>query len=94
MRGGANVTNQPMRKVLKPGAVYLSDCGHAVCIKCAGASALYTGRDISGQKVERVTVEDIHDWQRYDDLGPFTCDAGCTVLAPIAGPDGWPMVRA
>ncbi|MFO0931131.1 MAG: hypothetical protein U1E39_00315 [Planctomycetota bacterium] len=63
-----------------------------ICVKCAGMSALYTGRDISGQPVERVTVEDVRAWP--EDLGVLHCESNCTALSPIAGPDGWPMAKA
>ena len=59
--------------------------------RCAGQSALYTGRDLSGQKVERITVEDVRAWP--EDLGVLRCETGCTALSPIAGPDGWPLER-
>jgi hypothetical protein len=54
-------------------------------------SALYTGRDISGQPVERVTVEDVAGWEAEGDLGSLGCESGCLVLSRIAGPDGWPL---
>lgn len=37
--------------VLLPGIIYLGDNGQSICLKCAGSSAKYTGRDLSGQKV-------------------------------------------
>lgn len=43
------------RPVLKPDALYLGDNGRCFCGKHAGCSALYTGRDISGQKVMECT---------------------------------------
>jgi hypothetical protein len=42
--------------VLDDGALYFGDNGRCFCAKHAGTSALYTGRDISGQRVERVDV--------------------------------------
>ena len=59
--------------------------------KCAGQSALYTGRDLLGPKVARVTVEDARAWP--DDLGALRCASGCTALTAVAGPDGWPLER-
>lgn len=41
--------------VLKDDALYLGDNGRCFCGKHAGASARYTGRDLSGQKVLRIT---------------------------------------
>ena len=78
---------------LRDNAVYLGDNGRALCSRprCAGHTALTTGRDLSGQKVSRVTVDDVKAWPA--DLGPFTCECGTVVLSPIAGPDGWPLAR-
>ena len=78
-----------MTPVLRDGALYWADNGRRICRCCAGSSALYAGRDISGQPVERVTLADVRDWP--DDLGPLGCEAGCTTLSPVAGPDGWPL---
>ena len=65
--------------------------GQRICVRCAGASALYTARDLSGQPVERVTIEDVRAWP--DDLGPLECEAHCTKLTALAGPDGWPLAK-
>jgi len=43
--------------VLDPNALYWGDNGRCFCGECAGASAKYTGRDLSGQPVERITPE-------------------------------------
>lgn len=84
-------TTEP-RKVLREGAVYWSDNGRRICAKCAGASALYTGRDLSGQKVERITVEECAMWQR--EIGVvMACECGGTELSQIAGADGWPIAQ-
>ena len=83
-------TTRP-RPVLTEGGVFWSDNGARVCLRCAGMSARYTGHDISGQAVERVTTEDVRDWPA--EFGPLTCETGCTTLAPIAGPDGWPLAK-
>jgi hypothetical protein len=53
--------------LLREGAVYWADNGRRICARCAGASALYTGRDLSGQPVERVTIDDVNAWP--EDLG-------------------------
>jgi len=47
-----------IRPVLKPGALYLGDNGRCFCTEHAGMTALYTGRDLSGQKVPEVTAAD------------------------------------
>lgn len=100
-QGGAGERPMPPafpRPVLVAGAVFYSDGGRLICRFCAGCSALYTGRDISGQKVDRMPVEDVRDLPgEYERMSgqpytrPVTCDAGCTTLSPIAGADGWPM---
>ena len=85
----ARGTTDP-RPLLREGAVYWADNGRRICARCAGASALYTGHDISGQPVERATLRDAVEW--LSSLGsPLACEQGCTVLGMIAGPDGWPM---
>jgi hypothetical protein len=87
----ARRTTDP-RPVLTPGAVYWGDGGMRICCDCAGASALYTGRDISGQPVERATLCDAVGW--LSALGsPLACEQECTTLSTIAGPDGWPLAK-
>lgn len=44
-----------------PAAHYFTDNGAVLCGDHLGASAKYTGRDISGQPIERVTPEDVRD---------------------------------
>ncbi len=41
-----------------PTAIYLGDNGRALCGQHLGMTARYTGRDISGQSIQRVTVFD------------------------------------
>jgi len=48
-----------MKTKLQPDALYLGDNGRCFCGRHAGASASMTGRDISGQRVHRVTEADI-----------------------------------
>lgn len=80
------------RPVLEDGALYFSDNGRLICATCAGCSALYTGRDISGQKVQRVNVDDATGWLQA--MGrPISCEAGCLTLSTMCGPDGWPAVQ-
>jgi hypothetical protein len=47
------------KPVLNDDALYLTDNGRCLCGKHCGNSARYTGRDISGQKVARLTANDI-----------------------------------
>ena len=49
------------------GALYFCDNGRVACGKHCGMSAAYTLRDISGQRIKRVTWQDVeqareHDW--------------------------------
>jgi hypothetical protein len=46
---------------LSPSALYLGDNGRCFCgsPRCAGATATYTGRDLSGQRVKRVNAATI-----------------------------------
>lgn len=83
------------RTVLKPGALYWSDNGRVICVSCAGASALFSGRDLSGQKVTRVSAADVEAWNAEGDLGPLRCECRKTTLASsVVGPDGWPAATA
>jgi hypothetical protein len=76
--------------VLKPRAVYFGDNGRAICRECAGQSAKYTGRDLSGHRVERATVDDCREWEQVVGA-PLACEMGCTTLSTVAGSDGWPL---
>jgi hypothetical protein len=55
-------------------------------------SAKYTGRDISGQKILRVGVEVVKDFEA-DDI-PVRCSCGRVTLTSVAGADGWPTPAA
>lgn len=46
------------KPVLRPDALYMGDNGRMFCGRHAGCSALYTGRDISGQPVLRLSAAD------------------------------------
>jgi hypothetical protein len=47
--------------VLDPGKLYSGDNGRVFCGEHAGASAKYTGRDISGQRVAVLTAAELED---------------------------------
>ena len=49
---------QTPQKVTDDDAIYLVDNGECLCGEHLGSSAMYTGRDISGQPIHRVTPED------------------------------------
>jgi hypothetical protein len=42
---------------VKPHAIYLTDNGRALCGDHLGASARYTGRDISGQEIMEISPD-------------------------------------
>ena len=75
------------KTAIQPGAIYLGDNGRLMCCDCAGATALYSGHDLSGQKVERL------DCACVAEMTQVTCDCGRVRLTALAGPDGWPMAR-
>lgn len=77
------------KTILLEGAVYIGDNGRMMCCRCAGTSASYTGRDLSGQRVDRVSVADVRAWPAK--LGTLACECGRVKLAPIAGLNGWPL---
>jgi len=62
---------------LKSGIIYSADNGRRICLCCAGMSSLYTGRDISGQKIYAMPVSETVEWRKYfgKDL---SCESGCT----------------
>lgn len=62
---------------LKPGAIYSADNGMRICLKCAGNSAKFTGRDISGQRVIRIPVAETVDWKAMFGRD-LSCERGCT----------------
>lgn len=80
--------------MLAPNAIYIGDNGRLLCssVRCAGASAYYTGRDLSGAPVERMTCGDVAEWFSAMGRAP-TCQCGSVTLSPIASRDGYPEVR-
>ena len=60
-------------KVVVDAALYFTDNGRVVCGRHCGSTAQYTGRDISGQKIERVTPEAAASW--LAEVGePIACE--------------------
>ena len=65
--------NKTPRRVVSDDALYFTDNGRIVCGAHCGMSAAYTGRDISGQKIERVTPETAASW--LAEVGePIACE--------------------
>ena len=70
------------KSVLKPGIIYSGDNGRLICLHCAGMSAKFTGRDLSGHKVEAMGPDDAQGWFAY--FGePMKCESGCTEYPAI-----------
>ena len=63
---------------LRPGVIYTGDNGRLLCIECAGASATYTGHDLSGDKVEVVPYSDTIIWRNIFGY-PISCECGRTI---------------
>lgn len=47
-----------LESILDLDKLYLGDNGRITCGDCSGASARYTGRDLSGQRVEKISPQD------------------------------------
>ena len=65
---------------MKPttGYTYFTDNGAVLCFDHLGASARYTGRDISGQPIERISVSDLLAMRRdMPDLPTLGCCETC-----------------
>lgn len=64
--------------VLKPGVIYSGDNGALICVECAGQSAKYTGRDLSGQRVTKMPYAQTVAW--FQEFGkPMACECGKTI---------------
>ena len=72
--------------VLREDTIYLGDNGRAFCGKsrCAGATAFYSGRDLSGQPVAPITAPDDI---RAAVVAGLTCE-GCGMGADLRGKRG------
>lgn len=67
---------------LKEGVIYFADNGRRICLKCAGQTAKFTGRDISGQRVRAATIEDAIAWQEMF-MQRLSCEAQCTYFLDL-----------
>jgi hypothetical protein len=76
--------------MLKPNAIYIGDNGRLMCCDCAGVTPLYSGRDLSGQRVERLDTSAVFELREATGK-PVTCECRRVCLSEIAGQDGWPM---
>ena len=71
------IPDAPPKPKLKPGVIYSSDNGRLICVECAGMSAKFTRRDISGQRVTAVPYLETVAWFKQFHK-PMACEAGCT----------------
>lgn len=72
------IPEEPPKPVLKPHIIYSADNGRLICLQCAGMSAKYSGRDISGQRVTAVPYHETVEW--FSQFGkPMSCESGCTI---------------
>lgn len=70
--------------VLLPFRVYSGDNGQLICTQCAGQTALFTGRDLSGRKLVPMTDADAIHWGQV--MGePLACECGKTTHVPPGG---------
>jgi hypothetical protein len=74
--------NEFPEPVLSDDELYLCDNGACYCGKHCGASARFTGRDISGQRVERVTPADAQYFR--DELGAELVCESCGKAAALS----------
>jgi hypothetical protein len=75
---------------LKDDVLYSTDNGALLCGQHCGMSARYTGRDISGQRVEKVTPDEV----RYFEAEGLTakCETCGRRATAVARPDGAAML--
>ncbi len=70
------MTNNILEPVLADDTLYLGDNGRITCGACSGASARFTGRDISGQEVEKIS---------WPDAGAFQVSTGNWPACELCG---------
>lgn len=72
------------KPVLKAGIIYSGDNGRLICVHCAGMSAKYTGRDLSGHRVTPLNQADADHWMQVMNEH-LKCESGCTVHKTTQG---------
>jgi hypothetical protein len=82
-----------MSAALRNDRVYLAH-DRFVCgtVRCAGASALFSGETTGGAPVTPVTVDDVREWASYD-LGEAICQCGRLTATTLLGSDGFPITK-
>ena len=64
--------------VLRSDTIYEGDNGRLFCGACAGATAAYTGRDLSGRKVAPITPEGAREFEAaLADIGALCACESC-----------------
>ncbi len=76
--------------ILVANAIYIGDNGRLMCRDCAGATARFSGCDLSGARVGRLDAEEVFELREATGK-PVACECRKVCLSEIAGPDGWPM---
>lgn len=70
-----------------PAALYFTDNGCVLCGEHLGSSALHTGRDISGQPIQRVTLADVRESRLIaPDCPDLRCEQCDKELVGTTGP--------
>ncbi len=62
------------RPVTREDALYITDNGATLCGAHLGASAKYTGRDISGQPILEVTPDVVQEARQMGETGCLRCE--------------------
>jgi ferredoxin len=63
-------------------ALYFTDNGCILCGEHLGSSAYHTGYDISGQKIEKVTPDDVRAFVEMVGVPP-KCEGDCPKTAAL-----------
>lgn len=67
----------------EPDAIYLTDNGASYCGAHVGVTASMTGRDVSGQRIVRLSATDAAWWKQHNAVGNLpmceTCKKAWTV---------------
>ncbi len=72
------MSNNPLEPKLSEDVLYFGDNGRIFCgsVRCSGATAHFTGRGISGQKVEKIS---------WPDAGAFQVSTGSWPACELCG---------
>lgn len=60
----ATISTRPRAFTPDVAAIYLTDNGRSLCGDHLGMCAALTGRDISGQRIYRLTADDVAFWKK------------------------------